>query len=101
MDAHGWGYDTHIRRILRDLTDQTVDGLTVRCLDGDAYQLEGAKEPSPQKAVKPPKVRCQKCNAYTPHTLTETDDGWLRATCERCGNKTYTRPEEQKGGELL
>lgn len=41
LDAHHFSPMTNIERILQELTDQTLDGLTVRCLGDGAYQLEG------------------------------------------------------------
>lgn len=54
--AQGAGFDltvdnfspmTNIERILRDLTDETIEGLTVRCLGDGAYQLESQLAPKP------------------------------------------------------
>ena len=53
---------------------------------------------APEKSIKYPKLRCQKCVVYTPHTLT-TDpnlEGWRVAVCERCGTKAYTRPNKEE-----
>jgi DNA-binding transcriptional ArsR family regulator len=77
MDAHGWGHDTHIRRILRDLTDKPVDGLTVRCIDGDAYQLEG--QPAPPAAEK------------VSDDIPKAHVDFIRAWYHKCGNQpAYT-----------
>lgn len=93
LTANGSPPRINIERILKELTNQTVDGLTVRCLGDGAYHLEGEGEKPVVK--KPAKLHCQKCGAYTPHKLT-TDpnfEGWQIGVCERCGMKAYMRPD--------
>jgi len=50
LTAHNFLPMTNIERILKTLTDQTLDGLTVRPLGDGAYQLES--QPAPQPAEK-------------------------------------------------
>jgi len=50
LTAHNFSPMTNIEKILKPLTDFTIDGLTVRCLGDGAYQLES--QPAPQPAEK-------------------------------------------------
>lgn len=92
----------NIERLLKGLTDQTIDRLTVRCLGDGAYYLDGAKEPTRKASVKSPKLRCQKCNEYTPYQLTPNPqfEGWQIAISEVCHTKAHLPPEKSESEVL-